>query len=255
MKAVFAGVVAGHERAVETQPRRRLRTASAPFQPDGLIDVRADAADVDARAERASVSGAQVGHDLHARYPACRICRCDVYRTEVVGCGQHVAGDELFVNGSFEVGAQAGSEHSHERHQREPDHQRRGRRRRARGVADRVGARERTGGTSDSLCRPSEPACELRHEAGREHRHATEQQRRSDPDREQPRSRRDGAEQAEQHQPCRGAERCQSGIDAETRQPCGRQHRSLADGRYRRHPRRTQRRTQCRQERYQHAYH
>ena len=76
---------------------------------------------------------------------------------------------------------------------------------------------------------------------GREHRYATEQQQRAHPDREQSRGRRDGPEQAEQHQSCGHAERRQSRVGAQARKPCGRQHRSLADGRNRRHPRRAQR--------------
>ena len=150
--------------------------------------------------------------------------------------------------------AQACGQHGDERHEGEPDHQRRCGRRRARRVAHGVGAGERARGAPDALGGPSQPAHEPGDEARGEHRDADEQDQRPDADRQQVRSRGARSEQAEQHQRDRRAERRQGGQGAQPREACGRQHRALAHGRDRRHARGAQGGAQRGQQRYEHPH-
>ena len=127
-QVVVFGVVLGHERAVFAElAGHRLRSV-LPLDVDDPADVRGDAGDARFLAERRAAAGAHPGDDLHAGHAAQRFRGGRRDRREVVRGGERVVGVEQLVDRALEGRLQPGGEHRHERHEREPDHQRRRRR-------------------------------------------------------------------------------------------------------------------------------
>ena len=144
-EVLVVGVGLGHERAVLAEPGDRGVGALGPVERVELPDRRrVDAGDVALLAADDRLVVADMGGGLHARHACQRIALGGLERRPVRAVDD-VRGADLVGHGRLDRGAQAGAEHRHHRHEREPDHQRGGGRRGAAGIARGVRAGQLAG--------------------------------------------------------------------------------------------------------------
>ena len=149
-------------------------------------------------AEDPSLSGAHVSDCDHARGTGRRLAGRDRDGGEVVLGGDGVVTGEDVVHRTLEVGDDPSREHGHERDQCQTDHQCRGGRCGALGVADGVVARQFAHGARDPGGRPAEPHRQPRDDPRRQHRDADEDENGAEAHEDQHGAGAAGHEQAEQ---------------------------------------------------------
>ena len=162
-----------------------------------------------------------------------------------------VVGVDLVGDRRLRRGVEARAEHRHDRHEREPDHERGGGRRGPAGIADGVGAGQLAGDAAGAARRPADHAGQRLDEPRREQRDAGEQPEHAAAEQQRDRDRRSTppakmpTEIAAIERPATprpALSECAASRD-------GRQRRALADGRDRRHARRPPRGQDARDQR------
>ena len=146
------------DRPVEAERQQHVVRALLPAEVVDVADRgRVDPRDVDVRAEAARLVVAHRRGGRHSRRARQRVARAGRERVVAVLGGHDVVGAHLILErvagGALEARAQRG----HERHEREPDHQRAGRAGRARGIARGVVLGERARRSAEALARAPRP--------------------------------------------------------------------------------------------------
>ena len=235
-----------HECAVGAELVQRGLRALDPIELDDLARAGPHGGEVLRAAERSRLACANPDHSLGSRHAAKRLLDRDRDRRVVVLRRDGIVRRPELVDGAEEAGADAGGQHRDERHESEPDHQRR---------RGRTGALRVTAGvvTGEQPRRPAELRAwgadrrsKRDDEVGREQRHAEEDEQRADAHEEEDlRGREVRAEEAERER-CESEERKQGGPDAPVpREPPRRQRRTLPDGCDRRDAGRAERRAKA----------
>ena len=229
---------------------RRPRTARLPVDLDHLADVGVTPVTLMC-CRTPPVAGAHARDDLDPGNAPQRVLGRDADRREVVGRGDRVVGDEQLVDRVLERRLRAPRR---ARRRASPAPARSSAPRRSRrcapGCATALPRASAPARAAEPRRRPAEHAGERRDERRREHRDADEQRDGADAEREQPHA----VDRPPTNRPTSISATAATivaaaRVRAEAGEARRRQHRALADGGDRRHPRRPQRRAQRREQR------